>query len=114
MTQRYAAIDGNKYAHNEDNFRYIVYDKEKRKGFVTEGKEGTRFTDDILGGPAIWPYWVTDDYYMNVFEWEDLSNDLKSGNYTLAPAFEKQIAEFGYDTNPLVVLCHKKKQHKIF
>lgn len=48
LTQRYAAVDGRKYVHNEDNFRYVVYDKETREGFVTTGEEGTRFTDDIL------------------------------------------------------------------
>ena len=109
LAQRYAPVDGNKYVHNEENFRYIVYDKEKREGFVTNGDEGTRFTDDILGGPAIWPYWVIGDYYMNVVEWDELSNEIKKGNYKLAPAFEKQLAGYGYDTNPLVVMCRRKK-----
>lgn len=108
-TQRCAAVDGNKYVHNEENFRYIVYDKQKREGFVTSGKQGTRFTDDILGGPAIWPYWVIGDYYMNVIEWDELSEEIKKGNYKLAPAFEKQLAGYGYDTNPLVVMCRRKK-----
>lgn len=107
--QRCAAVDGNKYVHNEENFRYIVYDKEKREGFVTNGAKGTRFTDDILGGPAIWPYWVIGDYYMNVVEWDELSDEIKNGNYKLAPAFEKQLAGYGYDTNPLVVMCRRKK-----
>lgn len=108
-TQRCAAVDGNKYVHNEENFRYIVYDKQKREGFVTSGEQGTRFTDDILGGPAIWPYWVIGDYYMNVIEWDELSEEIKNGNYKLAPVFEKQLAGYGYDTNPLVVMCHRKK-----
>lgn len=107
--QRCAAVDGNKYVHNEENFRYIIYDKEKRKGFVTNGDKGTRFTDDILGGPAIWPYWVIGDYYMNVIEWDELSDEIKNGNYKLAPAFQKQLASYGYDTNPLVVMCRRKK-----
>ncbi len=109
LAQRYASIGGNNHVHNEDNFRYIVYDKEKREGFVTSGEQGTRFTDDILGGPAIWPYWVIGDYYMNVIEWDELSNEIEKGNYKLAPAFEKQLAGYGYDTNPLVVMCRRKK-----
>lgn len=109
LTQRYAAVDGVRFVHNEDNFRYIVYDKEKREGFVTKGEIGTRFTDDILGGPAIWPYWITNDYYMNVISWNRLSKELEKGNYKLSQAFEKQIAGFGNDTNPIVVICHKKK-----
>lgn len=109
LTLRYASVDVNKYAYNEDNYRYIVYDKEQRKGFITKVEGGTRFKDDILGGPVIWPRWVIGDYYMDVIEWETLSKELKTGKYTLAPAFEKQIAEYGYDTNPLVVMCHRKK-----
>lgn len=109
LAQRYADVDGLRYVHNENNFRYIVYDKEKREGFITKGKDGTRFTDDILGGPPIWPYWVTDEYYMNVISWNRLSKELDTGKYKLSPVFEKQIAGFGYDTNPLVVLCRRKK-----
>ncbi len=112
LTQRYAAVDGRKYVHNEDNFRYIVYDKETREGFVTTGEEGTRFTDDILGGPPIWPYWVIGDYYMNVIEWYPLTEEIKKGNYHVSPAFQKQLDGWGYSTNPLVIMCRKKKANK--
>lgn len=104
---RSSSVDGNKYVHNEENYRYIVYDKEKRKGFVVKGEEGTKITDDILGGPAIWPRWVTDHYYMSTVEWYELSEEIKKGNYTLAPALEKQFAGFGYSTNELIVLCRR-------
>lgn len=104
LSQRYAAVDGNKYVHNEDNFRYVVYDKEKTIGFFVSEK----LQDDILGGPSIWPYWVTDDYYMNVVEWYDLSEEIKKGEYSISPAFKKQLSGWGYDTNPLVILCHRK------
>lgn len=106
---RFRSIDGNNYSHNEDNYRYIVYDKEKEKGFVTKDEKGTKITDDILGGPPIWPHWITDDYYMNVVEWYDLSNEIKEGKYTLAPSLKKQFAGFGNDTNTLIVLCRRKK-----
>ncbi|MDR1403604.1 MAG: hypothetical protein LBJ60_07895 [Tannerellaceae bacterium] len=43
------SIDGDNYGHNEENFRYILFDKEKREGFVADGPDGTRFTDDMLG-----------------------------------------------------------------
>lgn len=109
VAQRYSSIDGNNYSHNEENFRYILYDKEKRKGFMAKGEKETKFTDDILGGPPIWPYWITDDYYMNVVEWYDLSDELKKGEYTLAPSLEKQFSAFGYSTNQLIVLCRRKK-----
>lgn len=111
LMQRYAPVDGIPHEHNEDNFRYIIYDKEKREGFVAKGEEETRFTDDILGGPPIWPCCsVTDDYYyINVISSYRLSKELKNGNYKLSPAFEKQIAGFGYDTNPIVIRCRRKK-----
>jgi hypothetical protein len=106
---RFQSIDGDNYGHNEENFRYIVYDKEKGKGFVTKDKKDTRFADDILGGPPIWPRWITDDYYMNVIEPYDLLNEIKDGKYTLSPSFEQQLAGFGYNTNHLIVLFRRKK-----
>lgn len=111
LTQRYAPVDGIPHEHNEDNFRYIIYDKEKREGFVAKGEDGTRFTDDILGGPAIWPFCSTTDdyYYMNVISLYKLSKKLKNGNYKLSPALAKQIAGFDDDTNPIVIRCRRKK-----
>lgn len=106
---RCAPIDGNKYVHNENNYRYIVYDKEKKEGFATNGEQGTKIVDDILGGPAIWPRYITDDYYMYTIEWYELSEEIKKGKYTLAPALEEQFKKFGYSTNELIVMCRKKK-----
>lgn len=110
LTQRYAPENGNKYVHNEENFRYIVYDKKLQMGSIMEGEKGTRLEDDILGGPPIWPYWVTDHYYMNVVEWYDLSEEIKNGNYSLSTAFKNQLEGWGSDTNPLVILCRKKSE----
>lgn len=106
---RCAPIDENKYVHNEENYRYIAYNKEKRKGFIIKSEKGTRITDNILGGPPIWPHWITNDHYINVVEWYDLSEELKKGQYTLAPALKEQFAGFGYSTNQLIVLCKRKK-----
>ena len=106
---RCAPIDKNRYVHNEDNYRYIVYDKEKGEGFVTNGEQGTRIIDDIMGGPAFWPRYVTDNYYMYTVEWYDLSEELKNGNYNLAPALKEQFKKFGYSTNELIVMCRRKK-----
>lgn len=99
----------NEMRGHEDDHKYIVYDKSKGKGFVTKGEKGIKITDDILGGPAIWPRWVTDDYYIGTVEWYDLSQELKSGNYTLSPAFKQQFEHWGHDTNQLIVLGHRKK-----
>lgn len=109
LALRFRSIDGNNYTHNDDNYRYVVYDKEKGCGFIAKSDRDSKIKDDILGGPSIWPRWVTDDYYMNVVEWYDLEEMLKNGNYTLAPALEKQFSTFTHGTNQLIILCHKKK-----
>ncbi|MDH6357675.1 6-bladed beta-propeller [Parabacteroides sp. PF5-9] len=106
---RYRDIDGDNYRYNEENFRYIVYDKEKRKGFVTKNKTDTKITDDILGDPPIWPRWIMNDYYMNIIEPYELLDEIRNGDYTLSPAFEKQLSGFEYGTNQLIVLCRRKK-----
>lgn len=94
---------------HEDDHKYIIYDKEKEEGFVTKGPKGIKITDDILGGPNLWPRWTTDNYYINTIEWYDLSQMLKKGEYTLNPAFQKQYDGWGYDTNQLIILCRKKR-----
>lgn len=106
---RCAPIDENKYVHNEENYRYIVYDKDKKEGFVTNGEQGTKIIDDILGGPAIWPRYITDDYYIYTVEWYNLSEEIKKGKYSLAPALKEQFKKFGYSTNELIVMCRKKR-----
>lgn len=103
---RFRSIDGNNYGDNIENYRYIIYDKENETGFVVKDK----ITDDILGGPPIWPHWITEDYYMNVVEWHELSDEIEEGRYTLAPILKKQLSKFGNDTNQLIVICHKKQK----
>lgn len=93
---------------HEDDHKYIVYDKEKETGFVTKGNKGIKLTDDILGGPNLWPRWTTDEYYISTIEWYELSQTLKKGDYTLSPAFKNQLDGWGYDTNQLIVLCRRK------
>jgi hypothetical protein len=103
LAQRYAPVDGDRYVHNEDNFRYIIYDKSRKLGFRVNGK----LQDDVLGGPSIWPYWITDNYYMSVIECYDLLDEIKKSKYFLSSDFKKQISSWGYDTNPLVIVCRK-------
>lgn len=106
---RAAPLADKKYGHYEENYSYIVYDKEKKEGFRTGGKEGTRIIDDIMDGPAIWPRYVTDNYYVFTKEWYTLSEEIKNGNYNLTPALKEQFKKFGYSTNELIVMCRKKK-----
>lgn len=108
LMQRCSSPTGNNFVHDENNFNYILFDKEKREGFVTNGPDGTRFTDNILGGPPFWPHWSSDDYYMNCIEWYDLDQEIKNGKYTLSPAFKKQFDTWGYSTNALITRVRKK------
>ncbi len=107
---RYFYLYAIRYGYEEsDNQKYIIYDKEKQKGFVLKDKKEMKITDDILGGPSFWPQWVTDDYYINVIEPHDLLDEVEKGDYTLSPKLEKQLAGFDYGTNQLVILGHRKK-----
>ncbi len=110
LMQRCSSPTGNNFVHDENNFRYILYDKKKEQGFITNGVNGTRFTDDILGGPVFWPRWSFNDYYLNFIEWYDLSQEIKNGDYTLLPDFKNQFKNWGYDTNSLIIRARKKKQ----
>lgn len=49
----------NKKRGHKDDVKYIVYDKMAKCGFVTKGLHASKITDDILGGPAFWPWWTT-------------------------------------------------------
>lgn len=93
---------------NENDYKFVIYDKQKQEGFVVKSENGMKLTDDILGGPSFWPHWTTNDYYINTIEWYDLSQELKNRHYTLTPAFQKQFDNWGPDTNQLVILCRKK------
>lgn len=106
---RHRSLNDNFYEGDEDDWRYIVYDKKEGKGFVTKGEDGIKIIDDILGGPAIWPRYITEDYYICTVEWYELYPEVRKGNFNLAPSLEKQFDSLGYDTNELIVLCRKKK-----
>ena len=106
--QRCTDPDGEIFKHKESNFHYILYDKELDEGFVTDGPEGTRFTDDFLGGPAFWPRWDAGAYFVSTIEWDDLKQLINEEKLTLSPDLQKQYDEWGYDTNALLILARKK------
>lgn len=106
--QRCTDPDGEIFKHKESNFHYILYDKELDEGFVTDGPEGTRFTDDYLGGPAFWPRWDAGAYFVSTIEWYDLKQLINEEKLTLSPDLQKQYDEWGYDTNALLILARKK------
>lgn len=91
-----------------DDVKYVVYDKSAGKGFMTTGEPNGQITDDFLGGPAFWPRWTTDEYYIDAVEWFDLSQEIEAGAYQLDPVFKSQYERWGEDTNQLLILCKKR------
>ena len=106
--QRCTDPDGDNYKYKESNFHYILYDKELDEGFVTDGPEGTRFTDDLLGGPAFWPRWDVGAYFVNTIEWHEMKQFVEEEKLTLSPDLQKQCDEWDDDTNALLILARKK------
>lgn len=113
LARRRFGLSKNPYERNEDDWRYIVYDKIEKTGFSAKGESGVRIEDDLLGGPAIWPRYITKDYYICTMEWYEMSEDVKAGRYPLSPALTKKFESFGSGTNELLVLCKRKNQPTI-
>lgn len=100
----------NKKRGHKDDVKYIVYDKRAKRGFVTKGLHASKITDDILGGPAFWPRWTTEEYYINTIEWAELSEKIEDEKCALSPVLQKQFENWGEDTNQLIILCRKKSK----
>ena len=86
----------------------MLYDKELDEGFVTDGPEGTRFTDDLLGGPAFWPRWDAGAYFVNTIEWHEMKQFVEEEKPSLSPDLQKQYDGWDDDTNALIILARKK------
>ena len=108
MAQRYAPLNGDR-ANREDIYRYLMYDKKERIGFRMNENKDEKIIDDILGGPSIWPYWVTNDYYVGLIDPYSYKKKIKEGNYKLSPAIQKTVDSWNHDTNIILMLCRKKK-----
>ena len=87
----------------------IVYDKKTKKGFTAKDKHGAGLTDDILGGPPLWPIWASDDYYMNAIEAVNLLEEVEAGDYSPAAPLKELLSRIDEDTNQILILCRKKK-----
>ena len=90
-------------------FKYMVYDKETKKTFSVKDKNGLGFTDDIHGGPPIWPRLASGDYYMNTIETHKLLEMIEEGEYTPSPQLEELLSRIDDYSNDLVILIHRKK-----
>lgn len=111
LAQRYAPLNGDR-ANHEDIYRYLMYDKKERIGFRMNEDKDEKIIDDILGGPTIWPYWITDDYYIGLIDAYWYKEKLKKDDYKLSPEMQKAVDSWNYDTNIILMLCHKKKMNQ--
>ena len=108
----YATVQRARWDDDGDDFRYVMYDKKERKGFVQKKHSQQKIEDDILGCVGFWPRFASEDYFYSVIEWYDLQNMLKEGHYAIKPELQKQFDTFDYGTNQLIIRCKKKKQVK--
>ena len=90
-------------------FQNIVYNKKEKRGFVVNDDNEIGITDDILGGPPLWPRWSSNDYYMNAVEAHELLEKVEAGGYTPSAQLNELLSRIGEDTNQLIILCRKKK-----
>ena len=110
-SEQFFFMRAQRMAPSEDGTRFIMYDKQARQGFlVNENKERT-ITDDILGGPDIWPIWTTDDSFVSVIGSYSYTKKIKDGNYTLSPQLQKVVDNWNEDTNVILMFCRKKKMN---
>ena len=107
----YATVQRARWDDDGDDFRYVMYDKKERKGFVQKKHSQQKIEDDILGCVGFWPRFASEDYFYSVIEWYDLQNMLKEGHYAIKPELQKQFDTFDYGTNQLIIRCKKKNRN---
>ena len=88
--------------------KYIVYDKKKEKGFSAKDKNDLKITDDIMGGPNVWPLWITDKYYIYAINRDELQKQMDTGNYSPVEPLKSQLSRIGEIANQIIILCHRK------
>ena len=108
-SERYFFIKAQRQARNEDGYRYIMYDKQNREGFLVNEEKDRTITDDILGGPDIWPIWTTDTHYVGMINPYTYQKEIKDKNLQLSPQLQKVVDAWNHDTNVVLMLCRKKK-----
>ena len=106
----YATVQRARWDDDGDDFRYVMYDKKERKGFVQKKHAQQKIKDDILGCIDFWPRFESEDYFYDKIEWYDLQNMLKEGHYAIKPELQQQFDTFDYGTNELIIRCKKKNR----
>ncbi|MDD7721527.1 MAG: 6-bladed beta-propeller [bacterium] len=108
----YLTVQRARWDDDGDDFRYVLYDKVTREGFVQKKHAQQKIKDDILGCIDFWPRFESEDYFYDKIEWYDLQNMLKEGHYAIKPELQQQFDTFDYGTNELIIRCKKQKQVK--
>ena len=90
-------------------FNYIIYDKEKKRGYAAKDEKDLKITDDIMGGPNVWPYWITEKYYISTINRDELQEKIESGGYSPSTKLKELLSRIREDTNQLIVLYRRKK-----
>ncbi|MGM9758668.1 MAG: 6-bladed beta-propeller [Parabacteroides sp.] len=104
----YLTVQRARWDDDGDDFRYMLYDKVTREGFVQQKDAQQKIKDDILGCIDFWPRFESEDYFYDKIEWYDLQNLLEEGHYTLKQELQQQFDTFDYGTNQLIIRCKKK------
>ena len=105
LALRRNTISKNPYESNDDDWRYLIYDKGTGCCFSSKDK----LKDDILGCQSVWPRFHTGDYYIDTIEWYDLQQDVKADKYpSLSISLEKQFDSFTNGTNELLIVFRRK------
>lgn len=108
-SERYLFVKAQRQARDEDGYRYIMYDKQNREGFLVNEEKDQTITDDILDGPDIWPIWTTDTHYVGMVNPYTYQEEIKDKNLQLSSQLQKVIDTWNHDTNVILMLCRKKK-----
>ncbi|HCC50775.1 MAG TPA: hypothetical protein DEQ30_00930 [Porphyromonadaceae bacterium] len=90
-------------------FKYIVYDKKEQTVFSAKDKNDIGITDNIQGGPPIWPRWISNEYYMSAVESSELLEKTEAGEYTPSASLQELLSRIDEDSNDLIILCQRKK-----
>lgn len=105
LALRRNTISKNPYESNDDDWRYLIYDKGTGCCFSSKDK----LKDDILGCQSVWPRFHTGDYYIDTIEWYDLQQNVKADKYpSLSISLEKQFDSFTNGTNELLIIFKRK------
>jgi len=94
---------------NIREYKNMVYDKDKKRSFVVKDNDVIGLTDDILGGPPLWPRWSSDDYFINKIETHELLEMVETGKCTPSPQLKDLLSRIDDSSNDLIILMHRKK-----